>query len=106
MAEATSIRNRLRERKKKESQRQRRAHASAMTAHAELQSAQLRGDADALREAVDSADAYTDALPGLEAEVNSARARALSNWHSKRLSRPCSWKLLPYPLRHLASQSF
>ena len=75
VAEATSIRNRLRERKKKESQRQRRAHASAMTAHAELQSAQLRGDADALREAVDSADAYTDALPGLEAEVNSARAR-------------------------------
>ena len=75
VAEATSIRNRLRERKKKESQRQRRAHASAMTAHAELQSAQLRGDADALREAVDVADAYTDALPGLEAEVNSARAR-------------------------------
>ena len=75
VAEATSIRNRLRERKKKESQRQRRAHASAMTAHAELQSAQLRGDVDALREAVDVADAYTDALPGLEAEVNSARAR-------------------------------
>ena len=75
VAEATSIRNRLRERKKKESQRQRRAHASAMTAHAELQSAQLRGDADALREALDSADAYTDALPGLEAEVISARAR-------------------------------
>ena len=73
--EARMVRDKLAKARKKESQRLRKAHAGAMSALPQLQVLGEGGNAEALREGLQSAASHAGVLPALDEELDVARAR-------------------------------